>query len=283
MHNQHKIFRVLQLIQLLQEQPRTIPQISESLEATDRTVYRYLDLLRELGFQIRKDLNGKYFIKHPDKSFFELEELQFLTQLLENSAHKSILARSILKKITLRFSNVEMDLEDIYFRSGQNLVVILEAIQKKKQIELYHYHSASSESISNRIVEPIRFTPDLQCIAAYEIKSKKTKYFHLNRMESVHILPQSYQHEQNHRFVSPDIFGFNETGLEIDIDLVLTFKAHLWIREAYPASIPFLQEIKKGKYFRLKAVIHDERPLRRLMEGLPNDIFWFSDWNGRKK
>lgn len=283
MHNQNKIFRVLQLIQLLQDQPRTIAQLSEALEATERTVYRYLDLLRELGFMVKKESNGKYFIKHPDKSYFSPEELFFLTQLLQNTSRKSILARSILKKITVRFSDEELDLEDLQYRAGQHLVILLEALQKKRQVELLNYHSASSESVSNRLVEPIRFTPDLQCIAAFEIKTKKTKYFHLNRMDGVRVLERTIQHQELHRFCEPDLFGFNETGLELPIDLVLTFRAQLWIREAYPASAKWLSEIKKGQFYRLKTTIYDERPLRRLMDGLPKDVFWFSEWKDGKK
>ncbi len=283
MHNQNKIFRVLQLIQLLQEQPNAISQIAESLEATERTVYRYLDLLRELGYVIRKDLVGRYFIHHPDKSYFSPEEVQFLLQLLQNTAKKSILARAVLRKITVRFVDQEHDIEDHYFRSGHNLVQLMEAIKKKRQVELINYHSASSESISNRLVEPIRFTPDLQCIAAYEIKSKTTKYFHLNRIEAVRILDQRFRHEVLHRFVAPDLFGFNETGVELSIDLALTFKAQIWIREAYPQSASMISEIQKGKFYRLITTIYDERPLRRLMEGLPEDIFFYSEWKKGKK
>jgi proteasome accessory factor C len=283
MHNQHKIFRVLQLIQLLQDQPKTISQVAESVEATERTVYRYLDLLRELGYQIRKDITGRYFIKHPDKSYFSTEELNFLLQLLQNTGKKSIMARAVLRKIMVRFVDQDQDIEDFHFRSGQNLVQLMEAIQKKKQVELIRYHSASSESITNRLVEPIRFTPDLQCIAAYEISTKKTKYFHLNRMEGVRIIDQKFRHEVNHRFVAPDLFGFNETGLELSIDLVLTFKAQIWIKEAYPQSVQFLTEIQKGRFYRLQTTVYDERPLIRLMEGLPEDIMVYSEWKKGKK
>jgi predicted DNA-binding transcriptional regulator YafY len=283
MHNQHKIFRVLQLIQLLQSQARTITQMAESLESTDRTVYRYLDLLRELGYQIRKDITGRYFINHPDKSFFSSEEIKFLIQILQNTSNKSIIARSLLKKIVDRFVEEEEEIQEFNFRSGSNLVQLMEAIQKKKQVELVRYHSASSESIAHRWVEPIRFTPDLQCLVAFEIKSKKNKYFHLNRMESVRILDHRFKFENEHRFVPPDLFGFNETGVEMEIDLVLSFKAKIWIQEAYPQSHTLLKELKKGKFFRMTTIIYDERPLRRLMEGLPDDIWHYSDWKKGKK
>ena len=63
MLNQHKILRVLQLIPLLQqEHPKSIQHIGSILRNTHRTIYPYLDLLRELGFDLQRDHNNKYFI-----------------------------------------------------------------------------------------------------------------------------------------------------------------------------------------------------------------------------
>nr|WP_315188650.1 HTH domain-containing protein [uncultured Flavobacterium sp.] len=63
MHNQHKILRVLQLITLLKKEPaKSIRFLSGILDSTDRTVYRYLDLVKELGFELQKDQNNKFKI-----------------------------------------------------------------------------------------------------------------------------------------------------------------------------------------------------------------------------
>ena len=63
MHNQHKILRVLQLITLLKKEPaKSIRFLSRILDSTDRTVYRYLDLVKELGFELQKDQNNKFKI-----------------------------------------------------------------------------------------------------------------------------------------------------------------------------------------------------------------------------
>lgn len=63
MLNQHKILRVLQLIPLLQQEPpKSIQHLGSILKNTHRTIYRYLDLLWELGFDLQRDHNNKYFI-----------------------------------------------------------------------------------------------------------------------------------------------------------------------------------------------------------------------------
>ena len=60
MHNQNKILRVLQLISLLKKEPaKSIRFLSGILESTDRTVYRYLDLIKEFKKIKAKDENIK--------------------------------------------------------------------------------------------------------------------------------------------------------------------------------------------------------------------------------
>jgi predicted DNA-binding transcriptional regulator YafY len=60
MYNQNKILRVLQLISLLKKEPsKSIRFLSGILESTDRTVYRYLDLIKELGFELQRDQNNR--------------------------------------------------------------------------------------------------------------------------------------------------------------------------------------------------------------------------------
>ena len=63
MLNQHKILRVLQLISLLKKEPsKSIKFLAGIVESTDRTVYRYLDLIKELGFDLQRDSFNRYFI-----------------------------------------------------------------------------------------------------------------------------------------------------------------------------------------------------------------------------
>ena len=68
MHNQNKILRVLQLISLLKKEPaKSIRFLSGILESTDRTVYRYLDLIKELGFELQRDQYNRFLIIKEDE------------------------------------------------------------------------------------------------------------------------------------------------------------------------------------------------------------------------
>jgi hypothetical protein len=61
MLNQHKILRVLKLISYLEQAPtKSISHLAEMLDSTDRTVYRYFDLIRECGFDLQRDEHNRF-------------------------------------------------------------------------------------------------------------------------------------------------------------------------------------------------------------------------------
>jgi DNA-binding IclR family transcriptional regulator len=61
--NQHRIMRVIKLIEFLKDKPRHIHTMSRYLQIGERSVYRYLKMYEQLGYQVEKDINKKYFIK----------------------------------------------------------------------------------------------------------------------------------------------------------------------------------------------------------------------------
>ena len=99
MLNQHKILRVFKLISLLKKAPaKSTRNIALMIDITERTVYRYIDLINEIGFDVQKDKNNKYSIKHDDEGaneYFTLEEAQLIKELLFSSAKSSVLKKEL--------------------------------------------------------------------------------------------------------------------------------------------------------------------------------------------
>jgi predicted DNA-binding transcriptional regulator YafY len=61
--NQHKILRVFNLIEfLLDGHAKSTRLLQKSLNVSNRSIYRYFDLLIEIGFEIKKDEYGKFYI-----------------------------------------------------------------------------------------------------------------------------------------------------------------------------------------------------------------------------
>jgi GNAT superfamily N-acetyltransferase len=89
---------------------------------------------------------------------------------------------------------------------------INESILKNTQINIIKYQSASSESITDRLVEPIGFTSNYQYLCAFELESQQNKYFKLERMGSIENLEEIAKFQEQHKLLNPDVFGFNDSG-----------------------------------------------------------------------
>jgi predicted DNA-binding transcriptional regulator YafY len=86
MIHQHKILRVLQLIVALQaEPPKSKEHLSLVIDSGVRTLYRYFELLHELGFKIQKDETKRYYINTNELlevTTFTKEEVEFIAKAL---------------------------------------------------------------------------------------------------------------------------------------------------------------------------------------------------------
>jgi len=104
--NQRKILRVLQLISHLKQPPsKSIKFLSGLLETTDRTVYRYFDLLGEIGFQLKRDAFNRYYLdegsNHVDLPFTP-QEIDYIRAVLKSLPGNDAVRDSILSKLTPR-------------------------------------------------------------------------------------------------------------------------------------------------------------------------------------
>jgi proteasome accessory factor C len=277
MYNQHKILRVFQLINLLKAKPsKSIRSLAKTLAIDNRTIYRYFDLLREVGFQLEKDGFSRYFIANESSiSPFNLsaEEVTLLKELLLTSAKDSILQDSILKKLYIH--------SDIHIQGGQVFKAHLsslvekagEAIAKGKQVLIKKYYSANSNAIDDRIVEPIHFTDNYQNLVAFEVSTKQVKYFNIERMTALEILPKAIQHADLHKTSTPDVFGFAKNGKVHRVDMSLSLRAYVFLKEEYPLTTPYLKYDKKLDRYRFQVTVNNLAPVERFVKGLEGEVF----------
>jgi predicted DNA-binding transcriptional regulator YafY len=278
MLNQVKILRVLQLISLLKKPPaKTIKSLAGILNNTERTVYRYLDLIKELGFDLHKDQANRYIILgdfEKEANSFTPEEANLLKELLLSSANKSKLKDSLLKKIYLQSELAIQGNNLLNAHLGKIIDGLSQAINSHKQIVLKGYHSVSSSNISDRMVEPIKFTENYTYICAYEPESKENKFFKIERIMDIEILENNFEHQDKHQYATPDAFGFppNNHSEPYDIELRLRLRAYILLKEEYPAVGPFIkQEMGKDTYI-LKVKVNDPKPVLRFIMGLLDEV-----------
>ena len=276
MHNQNKLLRLLQLISVLQTSPaKTMKSIAKLIGSTERTVYRYLDLLKAVGFRVEKDSNNKIYIDNGSldiKQMFTSEEIKLIQESIKVVAKSSPLKDSIIQKLSL---NNEASL------AGNNLLKVhlsnlvekvTKGIQERKVIVLKKYYSANSQQISDRQVEPIKFTDNYTSLVAFEISSGRIKYFNLERITDVLIKNIKMKNESKHEDVKPDVFGFGEKDKSYDLIMKMSLRAWLFLKDEYPMTIPYTMKDKKSGDYILKTTVYSLVPAKRFAKGLPGEI-----------
>lgn len=277
MLNQHKILRVLQLISLLKKEPaKSIRFMAGFIESTERTVYRYLDLIKELGFELERDSYKRYYItgdRFQEFDSFTNEEVALLNELLMSSAKDSKLKDAILKKIYFKSEMAVHGNTILNAHLGLIIQKISRAIENGNKVILKSYHSANSQKIADRLVEPISFSDNYTSICAFEIATQKNKYFNIERITEVEELSEKQEYHSLHKVDQTDVFGFTEwNGEKFDIELNLSLRAFVILKEEYPLVLPFIRQTEKNKPYVLKCSINNPKPITRFILGLSNEV-----------
>ncbi len=240
---QAKLLRLFQIIAVLKAGHWTIRQLAERFDTSERTIYRYINLLEEVDFLIEKDFENRYFIitseDDPSQTQFSVEETRLMKKLIQSGTSDNPLRNLLLKKLSL---NSELDSMPRLFlkaRLGKFVDELADAIRDKQQVVLKNYHSAHSNEIRDRLVEPIHFGDNYQSIMALDTADKTCKQFKLDRIGEVIILDKSFAFESSHKKNQTDIFGFTGDA-NTWVTLELSLRAYLLMREEYPLAVPFL-------------------------------------------
>lgn len=276
MFNQNRIYRLFKLINYLKAKPaKSVRSIESFLETSERTVYRYLDLLEDLGFDIERDSQNKLFItsnSYIDFIPFTPQEADYLKRLVLSSGKENQLAQSVLQKVQ-HSSEIQLGAESLYKAHLSKIVEqISVAIVEGKQLMIKGYHSANSQSVTDRLIEPTCFTENYDSVSAFEVKSKLNKYFNIERMTSVEVLDTSMQFEAQHEFYKPDIFGFQGKSMNKEIELEMTMRAYILLKEEYPMSAAFIKPIQETGKYHFKSKVQSFLAPGRFVMGFSEEV-----------
>lgn len=126
----------------------------------------------------------------------------------------------------------------------------IRAIIEGKQLLIKGYSSANSQSVTDRLVEPTCFTNNYDSVSSFEIKTRLNRYFNIQRMIRVEVQDTPTKYENLHEFYKTDIFGFQGKSMNKEIELQMTMRAYLVLKEEYTMSAAFIKPIPdRGKYY----------------------------------
>ena len=99
--NQKAIYRVFQLVKILKTRDQaTIPWLAVEMNMSKRTIYRYIELIGALGFNVVKGPKGQVQIKSSGKNRgFTENDMELVRQLLRKKGGASREERAILSKM----------------------------------------------------------------------------------------------------------------------------------------------------------------------------------------
>jgi predicted DNA-binding transcriptional regulator YafY len=308
MYNQHRIYRVFQLINQLQAGPaKSSGSLAKMLGVTVRSVYRYLDLLEQLGFRVEKDAHGKFFLaasgiygptpggltadgstpegaaEQPEP--FTPQESAYLAQLVLATGREHPLAEGVLLKVLPMEQSEGSELaalDPTVLEVGARMVfrahlakaveALSYAIQHKRQVVLRGYYSANSQTQSDRRVEPQCFTDNFATLSAYEPTSGTNKYFRVERISAVEVLPDAMEHEEKHAYFKPDVFGFQGQHEPLQVEWTMTLRASLLLQEEYPMSRALVVPADEPGRYRFSATVYSYKGPGRFVLGFLDDV-----------
>jgi predicted DNA-binding transcriptional regulator YafY len=228
-----------------------------------------------LGFEVGKDDHNKFFLKADQiVEPFTKEESHLIQEVLTVSVKNNPLVASIKAKLpSLEESNILAN-NIVNGHLSKLVSQINESILNKTQINIIKYQSASSESITDRLVEPIGFTSNYQYLCAFEVESQQNKYFKLERMGSIENLDEIAKFQVHHKLLNPDVFGFNDSGDKFPIKLKMSMRAMLWLKDDYPETGPFIKEDSDGNWL-LAVEVNSIDPVNRIVRSMPGEVVFY--------
>ena len=277
MDDQAKLRRLLELIMLLVKGSYTIKEISRKLDTTPRTVYRYLDTLKEAGFVLTKE--GKYhqikklsndFKNITDLLYFSKEDASILYSAIESIDDGTVMKQELKRKLASIYDFDIVAKAIVQPEHLSNFRLLNEARKDKIQVRLVNYRSASSDKVSDRIVEPFSFTSGLLDVLCYEPESQSNKMFKVSRIGKVEQLGTPWQYEDQHEEGFIDIFRMR-TNEKIPVTIHLKVRAANLLMEEYPLSKECLTKISDNRW-ELKTEVCNMEGIGRFVIGLYDEI-----------
>jgi|AntRauTorckE6833_2_1112554.scaffolds.fasta_scaffold08082_4 predicted DNA-binding transcriptional regulator YafY len=254
MRDQRKLLRLLQFLTSLSGGfGQSRQEIADRLEVSPRTVYRYLETIREAGFIIEHK-NGYYHIPKQNSNkelnnllYFSSEESYVLQQAISYIDENSAIKQSLVSKLYSLYSSRHIAHTILQRTMGEKVRKLCDAIENKQQVTLKAYRSANSSKIADRVVEPFAFTTNYISLWGYDVAKQQNRVFKTARIGEVLPSETKWQYPSAHHAAESDIFrvaGDNPVYVKIKMRL----RAAELLKEEYPLATKAITPYGKEHY-----------------------------------
>lgn len=275
---QTKISKLLRLMKLLTGNvSRTIDQLAAEMGITSRTIYRYIDTIREAGFVVNKLYGNVYAMGKVGRGlsdfnkliYFTEEEAYIVAKMINGIDNNNVLKRDLQRKLASIYDSTSIANFIDNTATAANVEALADAIKRRKQVVLKHYESAHSDEAKDRRVEPIEFTTNMIDIWAYDVENADNRMFKVARIQEVEVTDDDWAFKSMHKVQRPDLFRMTGSLNEI-ISLQLDTRAKSLLLEEFPLAEKNLRR-ENGKWI-LTTRINSLEGVTRFILGLAADI-----------
>lgn len=273
-----KISKLLRLMKLLTGNvSRTIDQLAGELGITPRTVYRYIDTIREAGFVVNKLYGNVYAMGKVVRGLTDFKKLIYFTEeeaylaakMIEGIDNNNALKRDLQRKLASIYDCTSIANYIDSPANAANIEALNDAIKHKKQVVLKGYASAYSDETRDRVVEPFSFTANMIDVLAYDVEKADCRVFKVMRVGEVEVLETDWAFEALHEMRRPDVFRM--TGIMKEkVVLELNTRAKGLLVEEYPLADRDLSR-EDGKWI-LRTTVQAPEGVGRFVIGLAADV-----------
>ena len=277
--DQPKIERVLRLMKMMTSGNRyTVEELAERLDTSYRSIYRYIDTFKEVGFVVHKEDGAVYRLGKESPYFKDIsqlihftdEEAHIVNQLIGALDDTNTLKQNLRRKLSSVYNCTSLANSIVKGKNAENVNHIIEAIEEHRQVILHDYSSSHTGSKRDRLVEPISFTTNYVQIWCYDTSDSKTKLFNTARIGAVEVLDTEWQHQAEHRCGQIDVFrnmGFEQMRVQLRLGVM----SHNLLIEEYPLSERDLTQIDENHWL-LDTMVCNYAGIGRFVMGLVEDI-----------
>lgn len=256
---------------------RTIDQLATEMGITSRTVYRYIDTIREAGFVVNKLYGNVYAMGKVGRGlsgfnkliYFTEEEAYIVAKMINGIDNNNVLKRDLQRKLASIYDSTSIANFIDNTATAANVEALADAIKRRKQVVLKHYESAHSDEAKDRRVEPIEFTTNMIDIWAYDVENADNRMFKVARIQEVEVTDDDWAFKSTHKVQRPDLFRMTGSLNEI-ISLQLDTRAKSLLLEEFPLAEKELRR-ENGKWI-LTTRINSLEGVTRFILGLAADI-----------
>lgn len=265
---------------LLKGRKYTASQLAEEMDVDRRTIYRYIDTLRDAGFMvqttrhdIRLSMDSQLNLLLPELFLFSQAEATTLFHAI-NSIEMHAQQRTELKDKLARIFGAQANEEkDERLRHAQVRKLLADAIQRKRRAIFAGYSSPSSNTKKDRLVEPFSISEDGEYVWAYEVESGLNKVFRVSRIGEVRSQEQVWLESRHHQAGYTDAFRMiSFDGKTIPVRLRMKRRAYNLLLEEFPATEPHITYDKTHDEWIYEDVVSSMVGIGRFVLGLSDCI-----------